>query len=136
VRARPTKDVETNNISTAIAAAADIGIFTCRDPDQIQELGTACFKIMAPGAPAEWMMLVMWINYTLNMAYYFYTHDRIAVVVNAAYDTGSSPRTSMNTTECQGRGWNPGAEDFDLDKAPFLGEADYPAKSVDWTFRY
>lgn len=33
------------------------------------------------------------------MAYDFYTHDRIAAVVNAAYDTGSSLRSSMKTTE-------------------------------------
>jgi hypothetical protein len=75
---------------------------------------------MAVGAPAEWMMSVMWINYMLNMAYDFYTHDRIVAVVNAAYDTGSSPRSSMKTTEYQERGWNPRAEDFDLDEAPFL----------------
>jgi hypothetical protein len=84
---------------------------------------------MAVGAPAEWMMSVMWINYMLIMAYGFYTHDRIAAVVNAAYSTGNSPRSSVKTTEYQERGWNPKAEDFDFDEAPFLREADYPAKA-------
>jgi len=76
-------------------------------------------------------MLAMWIDYMLNMVYYFYTYDRIAAVANAAHDTGSSLTSSMNITEYQGRGWNPKAEDFDLDKAPFLREAGYPAKV--WT---
>jgi hypothetical protein len=84
---------------------------------------------MAVGAPAEWMMSVMWINYMLNMAYGFYTRGRIAAVMNAAYDTRSSPISSMKTTEYQEREWNPRAEDFDLDEAPFLREADYPAKA-------
>jgi hypothetical protein len=50
---------------------------------------------------------------------FFYNHDRIAAVVNTAYDTGSSQRSSLKTTEYQGKGWNPRAEDFDLDEAPF-----------------
>jgi hypothetical protein len=66
------------------------------------------------------MMLAMSITYMLNMTYDFYTHDRIAAVVNSAYGTGSSPRGGLKTTQYQGKGRNPRAEGFDLDEAPFL----------------
>jgi hypothetical protein len=73
----------------------------------------------------------MWINYMLNMAYDFYAHDRIVAAVNVAYGSVSSPISSLKTTEYQEKGWNPRAEDFELDGAPFLREANYPVKA--WT---
>lgn len=82
---------------------------------------------MAVGAPAEWLMAVMWINFMLNMAYDFYTNEHISVVVKAAYDTGESP----NTPEFEEKRGSPKAEDLEIDETPFLGNAEYPAKA--WT---
>jgi outer membrane receptor for Fe3+-dicitrate len=75
------------------------------------------------------MMSVMSINYMLNMAYDFHTHNQIAAVVNAACDTRSSPRGGLKTTKYQEKGWNPRTEDSDRDEAPFLGDTKYPAKA-------
>jgi hypothetical protein len=50
-------------------------------------------------------------------------------VVDAVYDTGSSPKGGLKTTGYQEKGWNPRVEDFDPDEAPFLRDAEYPAKA-------
>jgi hypothetical protein len=73
-------------------------------------------------------MPVMSIGYILNMAYEFYTHNWIAAVANAVYDTGTSPRGGLKTMGYQEKGWNPRVEDFDHDEAPFLRDTEYPAK--------
>jgi hypothetical protein len=93
---------------------------------------------MAVGAPAEWLMSMMWINFMLNMAYDFHTSEHISAVVKAAYGTGDNPQTpaygtgdSPQTPEFLEKGWSPRAEDFELDHAPFLQETEYPAKA--WT---
>jgi hypothetical protein len=41
----------------------------------------------------------------------------------------TSPRGGLKTTEYQEKGWNPRAEDFDHDEAPFLRDTEYPAKA-------
>jgi hypothetical protein len=87
----------------ALATAADIGIYACTDPVQIQTPGTTCFKIMAVRAPAEWLMSLMWINSMLNMAYDFYTNEHISAVVKASYNTGDS----LNTPESHEKRWSP-----------------------------
>jgi hypothetical protein len=115
-------------LSVPLATAADIGIYACRDTVQIQTPGTRCFKTMALGAPAEWAMSIMWINFMLNMAYDFNTHEHISAIVKAAADTGSS---RPSTSESREKRWSPGAEDFELDEASFLRDAEYPAKA--WT---
>lgn len=122
-------------LSTPLATAANIGIYLCNDPLQIQTPGTKCFQIMAVGAPAEWAMSLMWINWMLNMAYDFYTNERIAATVKAAaagtYDAGSSSSPTTTDYPRHEKRWSPRAEDFELDDAPFLREADYPARA--WT---
>jgi hypothetical protein len=116
-------------LSIPLATAADVGIYACTDPVQIQTAGTQCFKIMAIGAPAEWAMSVMWINWMLSMAYDFSTSKHISAIVNAACDTGSSA-SSPTTCETSEKGWNPRAEDFELDEAALLTDAGYPAKAL------
>jgi hypothetical protein len=118
-------------LSLPLATAADIGIYTCTDPVQIQTPGTKCFKIMAIGAPAEWAMSLMWINWMLSMAYDFYTSKHLSATVKAACDTGrrSSSSSSPTTSETPEKRWIPRTEDFELDGAPFLTDTGYPAKA-------
>ena len=62
----------------------------------------------------------------LNLAYDFYASPQISAVVNAAYDTGSSSATSVYRE----KEWNPTADDFELDEAHFLREAQNPAQAL------
>src|SRR2546421_7109397 len=107
------------------ATVVDLAIYKCTDPVQVQTPGTTCFKMMAVGAPAEWLVSTLWINYMLNMAYDFYTTPQISAVVKAAYNAGDSP----DTHELRKNGWSPRAEDFELDEATLLAKAEYPAKA-------
>jgi len=65
----------------------------------------------------------------------FYTHDRIAAVVNAAYDTGSNPRSSMKTTEYQERGMESKSGGLRPWWSALSQRGGLSGQSVDWTFR-
>ena len=41
-------------LACAMAAAANAGVFVCRDPTQIQEKGTTCYGLIAAAAVSDW----------------------------------------------------------------------------------
>jgi len=67
------------------AIAVELGIYNCTDPALIQTPGATCYGMMAFGAPAEWLMSILWISFMFNMAYDFYTTPQIWGTVRAAY---------------------------------------------------
>jgi hypothetical protein len=67
------------------AIAVELGIYNCTDPVLIQTPGATCYEMMAFGAPAEWLLSLLWISFMFNMAYDFYTTPQIWGTVRAAY---------------------------------------------------
>ena len=102
-----------------------MSIYKCTDPVLIQTPGTTCFEVMAVGAPTEWLMSILWINFMCNMAYEFYATPQISAVVRAAYNAGDS----SDMPKFRRQSWSPSAEDFEFDEANLLTTSGYPAKA-------
>jgi hypothetical protein len=118
------KESKTDRIPV-FAIVVNLGIYRCTDPVLIQTPGTTCFEIMAVGAPAEWLMSILWITFMLSMAYDFYTTPQISAVVRAVYNAGEGP----DTLKSKRQNWGPSVEDFEFDEANRLTKSEYPAKA-------
>jgi hypothetical protein len=79
---------------------------------------------MAVGAPAEWLMSILWISFMLSMAYDFYTTPQISAVVAV-----SNAEDSRDTPKFRKQRWSPSVEDFEFDDANLLTKSEYPAKA-------
>jgi hypothetical protein len=118
------KESKTDRIQV-FAIVVDLGIYECTDPVLIQTPGTTCFEIMAVGAPVEWFMSVLWINFMLSMAYDFYATPRISAAVRAVYNAGDSP----DAPKLRRQSWSPSVEDFEFNEANLFTKSEYPAKA-------
>ena len=118
------KESKTDRIPV-FAIVVNLGIYRCTDPVLIQTPGTTCFEIMAVGAPAEWLISILWITFMLSMAYDFYTTPQISAVVRAVYNAGEGP----DTLKSRRQNWGPSVEDFEFDVANRLTKSEYPAKA-------
>lgn len=118
------KESKTDRIQV-FAIVVDLGIYKCTDPVLIQTPGTTCFEIMAVGAPVEWFMSVLWINFMLSMAYDFYATPRISAAVRAVYNAGDSP----DAPKLRRQSWSPSVEDFEFNEANLFTKSEYPAKA-------
>ena len=59
-------------LAFAMAATANAGVFTCRDPTKIQEKGTACYNLIAAAAVSDWFYSTVNTVFLLVMAYDLY----------------------------------------------------------------
>ena len=71
------------NLSSALALMTDVAIFACHGAraTEIQTPGTRCYRIMAIGAPAEWLYAVTTISWTLTIAFDIYTTPIVNEVI-------------------------------------------------------
>lgn len=55
-----------------MATLANAGVFTCKDPAEIQEKGTACYNLVAAAAISDWLYSIVNTAFLTVMAYDLY----------------------------------------------------------------
>jgi hypothetical protein len=70
---------------TALAVMTNVAIFGCNHADlkEIQTPGTKCYRIMALGAPAEWLYALTTVSWSLTIAFDIYTTPIVSKVKSA-----------------------------------------------------
>ncbi|KAH0841941.1 hypothetical protein FOPE_06898 [Fonsecaea pedrosoi] len=67
--------VVTLGLAFPLAVMTNVAIFGCSEsnPETIQTPGTTCYRIMALGAPAEWLYALTTVSWSLAIAFDIYT---------------------------------------------------------------
>lgn len=76
------------------AFLANIGVWTCRNPEWIQTEGTMCYKLIAAAAISDWLYAVVNVVFLVNLAYDIWHADHFGlaregeVLVASSFKTG------------------------------------------------
>lgn len=66
------------SLAFPFAFLANVGVWSCRNPDWIQTKGTTCYKLIAAAAISDWLYAVVNIVFLINLAYDIYHGDHFA----------------------------------------------------------
>lgn len=61
--------------SLIAAALANVGAFSCDDPEVIQTEGTVCYRLIFGAAVSDWVYTIINVLFLLNLSYDFYHGD-------------------------------------------------------------
>ena len=64
------------SLAFPFAFLANVGVWSCRNPDWIQTKGTTCYKLIAAAAISDWLYAVVNVVFLINLAYDIYHADQ------------------------------------------------------------